>query len=258
MSDRTAGRIYETLDFSKFVIRQDNRLVDDRHVDKLVKDIQERGLSNPIVVTQQMEITDGQHRYTACKKLGVPVKYIFSNRKSTADLKKDNALTLKWTSKHSLDSIRNLSDKHLEFHSFISKQIHITGLPQNSITHLMFGKPLKDKNANLFVENLTPEIMRRTEYYISRVVYLKELNVSKIFSSYPFCNAFYLLCQAGADVDRLVNNLAASEKISTIQARPTKPNAISLLIEVYNHFKKKNRITIDDVNNAKPKVGQYK
>ena len=154
MIDKATGRIYETLDFSKFVIRQDNRLIDCKHVDKLIKDIEARGLSNPIVVTPQMEITDGQHRYTACKKLGIPVRYIISNRKSTDDLKKDNALTLKWNTKHSLDSLRNTSSEHADFHYFINKQMTITGLSQNSIGYLMFGRRLRADNVDAFARTL--------------------------------------------------------------------------------------------------------
>ena len=79
-----------------------------------------------------------------------------------------------------------------------------------------------------------------------------------MFSSNAFCDAFYLLCQAGADIDRLVDNLSSSEKVRTLSGKVSKSYAITALIETYNHCKKKNRITTDNVNNAKPKPRQYK
>ena len=48
-----------------------------QHIEKLKKSIKNKGLINPIMVNQKLEIIDGRHRLKACEELGVAVKYTF-------------------------------------------------------------------------------------------------------------------------------------------------------------------------------------
>ena len=70
----------ETSDYKKFNWRDSNREINDKNVKKLVKDIQERGLQSPIVVNENYEIIDGQHRFVALRQLGMVIHYIISRK----------------------------------------------------------------------------------------------------------------------------------------------------------------------------------
>jgi len=70
-----------TLDYARFKFREDNREVNMGLVDRLIKAIQLIGYdsSKPIKVNKDMEIIDGQHRFLACKQLGLPILYEIGN-----------------------------------------------------------------------------------------------------------------------------------------------------------------------------------
>ena len=70
-------KIHISNDYNSFKIRKTNRPVSDQYVESLVESIRKHDLTHnfPIVVTENMEIIDGQHRYFACMELGLPIKY---------------------------------------------------------------------------------------------------------------------------------------------------------------------------------------
>jgi len=76
----------QTTDYDKFKFLELNRNICKSHVENLIKLNKERNRFHlfPIVVDEDMNIIDGQHRYTACKQSELPVFYIVDN-KSTED-----------------------------------------------------------------------------------------------------------------------------------------------------------------------------
>ena len=69
--------VYETVDYGQFHLLKGNRFLDPRRVEMLKKSIKEYGyIGAPIVVNENDEVIDGQHRLTACRELRVPVRYI--------------------------------------------------------------------------------------------------------------------------------------------------------------------------------------
>ena len=69
----------KTKDYSLFSFLDNNRSVKRSHVEGLKKKIKETDMTmcNPITVDADMRIIDGQHRFYACKELGLPIYYNF-------------------------------------------------------------------------------------------------------------------------------------------------------------------------------------
>ena len=69
--DRKIGNVYSSYDYDQFKFIEENR---DAKVRKdLSRSIKEKGLIQPIIVNEEHEIIDGQHRFLACKKIGEPI-----------------------------------------------------------------------------------------------------------------------------------------------------------------------------------------
>jgi len=70
--------IYQTIDYSIFQRMEGNRPINQLHVKRLAKSMNERGFipAYHIVVNEGMILVDGQHRLEAAKSLGVPVFYV--------------------------------------------------------------------------------------------------------------------------------------------------------------------------------------
>jgi disulfide oxidoreductase YuzD len=64
--------------YSKFTLFDNNRDINDAHVEELIVSIRKNGQLMPVIVTPDREVTDGQHRLKACEKLGIPVSYVIN------------------------------------------------------------------------------------------------------------------------------------------------------------------------------------
>lgn len=76
-----------------------NRPVQRNHVNKLKKSLSEYGFleSQPITVTNDFKILDGQHRFIACKEMGIPIKYVQVDTKKMDNILVDlNNTQKKW------------------------------------------------------------------------------------------------------------------------------------------------------------------
>lgn len=70
--------VQQTKDYSIFRIILGNRTIDERHVATLARKIEKEGNLTqwfPIIVNENMEVIDGQHRLRALEQLGQPVFY---------------------------------------------------------------------------------------------------------------------------------------------------------------------------------------
>jgi hypothetical protein len=93
-------RIFSTNNYSEFTFFEGNRMVDNSRVKQLMESIKSNGLINPIVVTQNLEIIDGQHRTEALKNLGLPILYHIHNvdRDKLLDLVRNiNSVQKNWS-----------------------------------------------------------------------------------------------------------------------------------------------------------------
>lgn len=65
-----------TTNYSLFRIMADNRNLNLLHVKRLEESMKVKHLVCPIIVNRNHEIIDGQHRFEACKNLGLPIYYL--------------------------------------------------------------------------------------------------------------------------------------------------------------------------------------
>jgi hypothetical protein len=89
--------INTTRHYNKFKLINFNREINEKHVKKLVKSMQVQYLPIPILVNKNMEIIDGQHRFTACQQLGLPIYYAIMLEEKSVDLiQRINSLSKAW------------------------------------------------------------------------------------------------------------------------------------------------------------------
>lgn len=93
---QVSGLIFTTTDYDIFNFLTGNRTIDTNNVKKLKESISENGYkkSQPIIVNQDFEIIDGQHRFTACEELKLPIYFTIEREdedsiKLTQDLNKN-------------------------------------------------------------------------------------------------------------------------------------------------------------------------
>lgn len=73
---RQVAIVQETKDHGKFSFMELNRNVNRNHVERLKESFKKEYLLAPILVNEFYQIVDGQHRFTAAKEMGLPVRYV--------------------------------------------------------------------------------------------------------------------------------------------------------------------------------------
>jgi hypothetical protein len=76
ITDQPVNMVYITTKYSQFKILSDNRDVNSLHVKRLVESFNDMHLVCPIIVNENMEVIDGQHRLQASIETGLPIYYI--------------------------------------------------------------------------------------------------------------------------------------------------------------------------------------
>jgi|TARA_R110002012_G_scaffold294202_1_gene490212 hypothetical protein len=78
--DREVGIIYSTNDYDKFSFKNSNRKIQRKKVDNLKKSLEKIGQIMPILVNDNFQIQEGQHRFTAIRELGLDTTYFFKRQ----------------------------------------------------------------------------------------------------------------------------------------------------------------------------------
>lgn len=94
---KVVAYVYAETDYTQFKSLDENRSVRESRVKRLMESIEEGEVLNPIVVNQEMEIIDGQGRFEAKKRLGLPIYYVVDKNADIEDCRRMNAFNTKWT-----------------------------------------------------------------------------------------------------------------------------------------------------------------
>lgn len=95
--DTVKMNVFESTDYNKFKLIKGNRTLHKTKYLQLLKSMEQEVLSIPIIVNEKMEIIDGQHRYHACRELGLPVLYCVCEGYSIEQVKRANLVSSNWT-----------------------------------------------------------------------------------------------------------------------------------------------------------------
>ena len=98
--------VHTTEYYTRFEFNELNRGVDAAHVRKLKKNIKDIGLVQPITVDSDGHIIDGQHRFHACRELGIPVRYIIQDSMNMEDVVALNNMSKPWST---LDKVQSFA-----------------------------------------------------------------------------------------------------------------------------------------------------
>lgn len=94
------SRILNSTNYGKFQLMDGNRTISQTHVNNLIKAFEKIGnltKVTPILVNENYEIIDGQHRFVAAKELGEPVFYTVEAGLTLKDARVMNILHKQWS-----------------------------------------------------------------------------------------------------------------------------------------------------------------
>ncbi len=93
---KECATIQSTYDYALFSYMQGNRALNERHVEKLMNNFKKAYLVSPILVNDNYQIIDGQHRYEAAKRLGLHINYMIVSNYNLPEIQMLNSLSQRW------------------------------------------------------------------------------------------------------------------------------------------------------------------
>lgn len=88
--------LHETKNYDSFDFLSYNREINQSKVKSLMKSIRIHGLLDPIKVSKDKKILDGQHRFIALRTLRLPIHYVVSNNYTVQHVPEINSTQTSW------------------------------------------------------------------------------------------------------------------------------------------------------------------
>jgi len=169
--------IRESSDYSIFNLKNDNRDIFKNHIEKIANDMKNRGFapSKSIQVDSNYNIIDGQHRFLAAKKIGIPVLYIVDDSMDflSANNNQRKIITRDYVKYYAVNGNQNfvkLIETCKKYNIDTSRGCYL-------YTTKMIGSKLIQKEKFKFVDLSDFEIDEMTKYYLSHFNFIKSKNI---------------------------------------------------------------------------------
>ncbi len=202
-------KIFQTKDYDDFKKFPGNRKIKEKHVVKLMASIQliDRLEQYPIIINQENQVIDGQHRLEAAKRLNIPIYYVVDAESDPNQILIVNDTKLNWVVEDRFDywieygnkdyqRIKDLSNRlkisigYIVYYAgFLKADIQNGKLKYNftsrQIEELEAIREILDSNSTRFDKNfkLTAAAIRAFKFFFSHR-YIEPKDMLKKFNLY--------------------------------------------------------------------------
>lgn len=233
--------IQSTVNYDQFSFLEENRDINRPLVEAIKKSFEERGnftKSTPILVNGDLQIIDGQHRFTACVELGEPIYFTIVEGLGVPEARAMNILQKSWeisdyAKSYATEGMKpyvayqRIRSEYPQFsHSIILAYI-VGGTPTGTYKKFRLGElEMFDTDEVRARLDKLSELAEICEAFSTRVVALALLSVMKV---------------DGYSHKRMVEQV--TRQATDIRPFHGRSNNIRMLENVYNHnYGEKNRL----------------
>lgn len=227
--------VQQTADYDQFSFLDANREVNEQHVRRIRKSFEENGnftQAQPILVNENFQVIDGQHRLVAARELDLPVFYTIVPGIGANEAQKMNLLHRKWEPQDYLRAyVAEGRRAYLLFQKLVEQfpetsisliTIYIKGVEANGI-HAQF------RRGDLQLTTVTAEQAARR---LTRLQQLIEL--SPVFKLRPLaCAALKAMESEGYSHAKMLRKV--EQQVADIRAYQGIKDNLRQLEQVYNH-----------------------
>lgn len=237
---------FVTEDYDQFKFINENRRIKKGSVEALIASIRASNdlKTNPIIVTSDMFVVDGQTRLLAAKQLGVPIYYTIDDDYSPEKLIRFNNVSFKWGLEDYMQFyIKSNNENYIKFKEFKED----IGFPATICLDWFSDHPKKMSAAfknGAFKFQISENILNAMLMTKKLIEYLKEINFKPVslFHRHPFQRACKRFFGSG-----LVLEEQFFDRIRECPYKlhlDTTEGFIKQLVEIYNYGMKKSKISM--------------
>lgn len=147
MENKMIDKVFSTMNYELFSSLDGNRIVNPLHVKKIADSMKIKVLFIPIIVNEEFQVIDGQHRLEARKQLGLEVPYIICPNYTLEDVHRANSNHKTW---NNFDFLKGYAEAGLEDYKFLL-EIYDFHDGKINITHILKFTSFNEKvKSNIF------------------------------------------------------------------------------------------------------------
>ena len=121
-NNKIVNEVLQTNVHSIFKRQKGNRPINKNHLDRLIVSMKNKYLISPILVNEEMEVIDGQHRLQAQKELNLPTYYIKNKGYSIEETRILNQNANNWTANNFMEAFCDLGKpEYVKYKNFQKK-----------------------------------------------------------------------------------------------------------------------------------------
>lgn len=233
-------KVQSTTEYGKFKIIEGNRKLNSTHLKNLSNSILKNNLleSNPIIVTQDFEVVDGQHRLEIAKENDLPIYYVVIEQADLSDVLLLQTQKL-WNTDDFLESNIVRGKKEYELLRDFSKTYKISV----AISLLLLTNSLQSgsgrsgklrqqfKNGDLHITNL-----KRAIEIAQMIAEIRPYAEKTVIRSRDFITALIKSVEK-VGFDKLLNKISVQK--NKIQSRTSLRDYLLELEDIYNYRARK-------------------
>lgn len=239
-------QVQSTREYSKFKYLTGNRPLDRHHLKKLKKSIETNNHLNlhPIIVNQNFEVIDGQHRLEIARTLNLDIFYIKSDKINDEHLIECNVNQKSFEVENYIDffAIKEKKPEYIQLKDMLKS----TGLKPKALMTLLLGivspSLLEFLKTGKFKFPANEEPLEILNFFFDFSAYVKDkrLKPFSMFSNHNFTRALrWLFKTSGFESSIFFKKLDL--RWFDLKPQRTSEDWYTLLISIYN-FKNHNRI----------------
>lgn len=118
-----------TTEYDVFRRMPGNRAVSENHVRNLMNAMRENDLFTPILVNQNFEVVDGQHRLEARKRLGLPVPYYWTEGLALPEVQRLNSTQKGWVNDDYVEAYIELGNQNYITYKWFRSKYSLPHIP---------------------------------------------------------------------------------------------------------------------------------
>lgn len=238
-------KTYITNDYSVFKYLSGNRGINLQNVNNIVKNVVDNGLLPTIViVNENMEVIDGQHRIEAFKQLNLPVKFQIRDGLGLKECIAYNISSKKW---EMVDYIKSYAERGIDDYIVLKKCMdEYPSFSPSTLATIMLGKGSQGGSACQAVQCGNFKIVGNINEIINKLNFLNNVQDYIVVRGRK-----YIVIQVLANVidlefidqDRMAEQLYKG--VNKNASITCVDDALEYLCDVYNH-RKKNKVRFKD------------
>ena len=224
------NEVLVTTDYDKFKFMEGNRNINLGHLARVKKSLLKKQLEIPVIINENWEIFEGQHRVQACKEEGLPVYFMIVKGLTLEDAIAVNTVSKKWNAE---DYFQHYLALGKEQYILLRNFMEITGLSlYNARTFLDFNCAKGRSQNEMFVNG---------DFHIYD--FNRSLTLFEQHMDYVDCPAFtkasFKLALVKVLTNPAYNHSRMKNKLEQLAYRVTNRSSttdyLQILSEVYNY-----------------------